>query len=71
MIYFYRDIFRFYTGAEKCGFTNGRGRQMKGAKEWKPLETDSEREVTSHREPGVEFLFYRSVAAGMIDAVQV
>ncbi len=43
---------------------------MNGAAEWKPLEADSEREVTSHRESGEEFLFYRSVAEGMIDAVQ-
>ena len=43
---------------------------MNGAKAWKPLEADGEREVTSHREPGEEFLFYRSVAAGLIDAVQ-
>ena len=43
---------------------------MNGAKAWKPLEADGEREVTSHREPGEEFLFYRSVAEGMIDAVQ-
>jgi len=43
---------------------------MNGVAEWKPLEADSEREVTSHREPGEEFLFYRSVAEGMIDAVQ-
>ena len=43
---------------------------MNGVAEWKPLEADGEREVTSHREPGEEFLFYRSVAEGMIDAVQ-
>ena len=43
---------------------------MENTQNWKPLEADSEREPTSHREPGVEFLFYRSVAAGMIDEVQ-
>lgn len=43
---------------------------MKQTQDWKPLETDGEREPTSHREPGEEFLFYRSVAAGLIDAVQ-
>ena len=37
---------------------------------WKPIEADDSRETTSHREPGAEFLFYRSVAAGLIDAVQ-
>lgn len=43
---------------------------MEEAQSWKPLETDGEREPTSHWEPGEEFLFYRAVAAGMIDAVQ-
>ena len=43
---------------------------MSEVTEWKPLEADGEREVASHREPGEEFLFYRSVAAGLIDAVQ-
>ncbi len=37
---------------------------------WKPIEFDEERESASHREPGEEFLFYRAVAAGNIDAVQ-
>ena len=37
---------------------------------WKPVGVDREREACSHREPGEEFLFYRSVAAGLIDAVQ-
>ena len=35
---------------------------------WKPIEFDEERESASHREPGEEFLFYRAVAAGNIDA---
>ncbi len=43
---------------------------MNNTKEWKPLEADGERDFTRHREPGEEFLFYRAVAAGMIDAVQ-
>ena len=43
---------------------------MSGAKEWKLLEAENEEEVISHREPGEEFLFYRAVAEGMIDAVQ-
>lgn len=34
------------------------------------MEADEEREITIHREPGEEFLFYRSVAEGLIDAVQ-
>jgi len=37
---------------------------------WLPVDVDEAREVTSHREPGEEFLFYRAVAAGLIDAVQ-
>ena len=37
---------------------------------WKPIEIDEEREPACHREPGEEFLFYRAVAAGNIDAVQ-
>ena len=37
---------------------------------WKPIGVDRERDACSHREPGEEFLFYRSVAAGLIDAVQ-
>ena len=36
---------------------------------WQPVLLE-EGEITSHREPGEEFLFYRSVAAGLIDAVQ-
>lgn len=43
---------------------------MKTAADWKPIEVYDSRETTSHREPGEEFLFYRSVAAGLIDAVQ-
>ncbi len=43
---------------------------MSAARGWGSRRADGEREVTSHREPGEEFLFYRSVAAGMIDAVQ-
>ena len=43
---------------------------MNASQGWKPLEADGQREAASHREPGEEFLFYRSVAAGMIDAVQ-
>ncbi len=37
---------------------------------WQPVLLEEENAVTSHREPGEEFLFYRSVAAGLIDAVQ-
>ena len=37
---------------------------------WQPVLLEEEGEITSHREPGEEFLFYRSVAAGLIDAVQ-
>ena len=37
---------------------------------WQPVLLEEENTVTSHREPGEEFLFYRSVAAGLIDAVQ-
>ena len=37
---------------------------------WEAVEADGDREITIHREPGEEFLFYRSVAAGLIDAVQ-
>ena len=43
---------------------------MDEAQNWKPVEADGRREPICHREPGEEFLFYRSVAAGMIDAVQ-
>lgn len=43
---------------------------MDHAQKWKPVEADGEREVVIHREPGEEFLFYRAVAAGLIDAVQ-
>ena len=43
---------------------------MGKAQGWKPLEAEGRREPASHREPGVEFMFYRSVAAGLIDAVQ-
>ena len=37
---------------------------------WQPVILEENREPVSHREPGEEFLFYRSVAAGLIDAVQ-
>ena len=43
---------------------------MDGQKNWQPVLPKEDGEVTSHREPGEEFLFYRSVAAGLIDAVQ-
>ena len=43
---------------------------MGKAQGWKPLEAEGRREPASHREPGVEFMFYRSVAAGLI-AVRV
>ena len=37
---------------------------------WQPVILEENREPVSHREPGKEFLFYRAVAAGLIDAVQ-
>ena len=37
---------------------------------WQPVILEENREPVSHREPGEEFLFYRAVAAGLIDAVQ-
>ena len=37
---------------------------------WEPIGMDGGQELASHRELGEEFLFYRSVAAGLIDAVQ-
>ncbi len=37
---------------------------------WQPVLPEEDGKITSHREPGIEFLFYRSVAAGLIDAVQ-
>ena len=37
---------------------------------WQPVILEENGEITSHREPGEEFLFYRAVAAGLIDAVQ-
>ena len=43
---------------------------MDEAQNWKPVEADGRRKPACHREPGEEFLFYRSVAAGLIDAVQ-
>ena len=43
---------------------------MEKEKNWKPLDVAEDREMTSHREPGEEFMFYHAVAAGMIDAVQ-
>ncbi len=43
---------------------------MKAEKDWKPMEVEAEREPIRHRGPGEEFLFYRAVAEGRIDAVQ-
>ena len=43
---------------------------MEKGKNWKPLDVAEDREIANHREPGEEFLFYRAVAAGAIDAVQ-
>lgn len=43
---------------------------MEHIKPQKPIEADDSRETTRHREPGEEFLFYRAVAAGLLDAVQ-
>ena len=43
---------------------------MDKQQDWKPVLPEENGETASHREPGEEFLFYRSVAAGMIDAVQ-
>lgn len=43
---------------------------METKKDWRPAEIDGEREVTVHRGPGEEMMFYRSVAAEMIDLVQ-
>ena len=37
---------------------------------WQPVILEENQEPVSHREPGEEFLFYRAVAAGLIDAVQ-
>ena len=37
---------------------------------WQPVILEENREPVSHREPGEEFLVYRAVAAGLIDAVQ-
>ena len=37
---------------------------------WQPVILEENREPVSHRELGEEFLFYRAVAAGLIDAVQ-
>lgn len=37
-------------------------------KDWKPIAADGE--PVNHRSPGEEFLFYRAVAAGLIDTVQ-
>ncbi len=39
-------------------------------KDWKPIEPDQNEELTLHRDPGEEMMFYRAVAAGLIDAVQ-
>ena len=43
---------------------------MEKEKNWKPMRVAEDREMANHREPGEEFLFYRAVAAGAIDAVQ-
>ena len=43
---------------------------MDKQQQWQPILPEEDGELTSHREPGEEFLFYRSVAAGLIDAVQ-
>ena len=43
---------------------------MDRQQQWQPILPEEDGEVTRHREPGEEFLFYRSVAAGLIDAVQ-
>lgn len=43
---------------------------MDRQQQWQPVLLEEDGEITSHREPGEEFLFYRSVAAGLIDAVQ-
>lgn len=43
---------------------------MDRQQQWQPVLLEETGEITSHREPGEEFLFYRSVAAGLIDAVQ-
>lgn len=43
---------------------------MEHSKQQKPIEADDKREMTSHREPGEEFFFYRAVAAGLLDIVQ-
>ena len=43
---------------------------MNAEKIWQPVILEEDREPISHREPGEEFLFYRAVAAGLIDAVQ-
>ena len=43
---------------------------MEPMNNWEPVAVDGKQEITSHREPGEEFMFYRSVAAGLIDAVQ-
>lgn len=41
---------------------------MDTEKDWKPIVAEGE--SVNHRGPGEEFLFYRAVAAGLIDAVQ-
>ena len=38
--------------------------------DWQPILFEEDGEVTQHRGPGEEFLFYRSVAEGLIEAVQ-
>lgn len=43
---------------------------MDTTRDWLPMEANEDRETIIHRYPGEEFLFYRAVAAGNIDAVQ-
>ena len=43
---------------------------MEDGKSWKPIEAIEDREQPGHRDPGEEFLFYRAVAAGVIEVVQ-
>ncbi len=43
---------------------------MEREKDWSSMKVVEDHEIANHREPGEEFLFYRAVAAGLIDAVQ-
>lgn len=43
---------------------------MAREKDWRSTNVVEDHEIANHREPGEEFLFYRAVAAGLIDAVQ-